>query len=122
MHHHGVVLGRACIQRLRRHDVIGQPPRRAHLMPGHDRVAAIPPDRIARDTQLARNRLRTPPAIRPLANRGDDLSFDHRYLRRWRYQIPSLKLHSTLLPKGVRINGARGSISLPLYSCQFFAR
>ena len=41
VHDHGVVLGHARIQRLRgRHDVLGQPPWRSHLLPGHDRVAA----------------------------------------------------------------------------------
>jgi hypothetical protein len=95
MHHDGIVLGDARIQRLGlADDVLGQPSRRPELLSGHDRMPAIPPHRVSRDAQLARNRLRTPPATRQLANRGDDLSLDHRYLRCRRYQIPSLKLHS----------------------------
>ena len=118
MHDHRILLGRAGVERLCvSDDVVGQPPRRSHLLSRHDRVTAIPSHRVSRDAQLTRNRFRTPPAPRQLANRGDDFAFDHRYLRCRRYQIPSLKLHSPLL-WGVRINGARGSISLSLYNGQ----
>ena len=82
--------------------------------PGVDRLPQIPPHRIARDADLARNRLpahaatpparesRSPPRLRPPVP------------PRRRYQYLPLELHSTLL-RGVRISVARGSISLSLY-------
>src|SRR5258708_3163717 len=66
-------------------------------------------------TRLPQGSLRAPSATRQPANRGDHVAFDHRYLRRRRYQIPSLLLHATS-SRGVRITVARGSISLSLYT------
>jgi hypothetical protein len=88
---------------------------RPNLSSSLHRLTSGAPHRVSRDAQLPRDCLRTPPAIRQLANRRDDLSLDHRYLRRRRYQISSLELHSTS-SRGVRISGARGSISLSLYT------
>src|SRR5262245_50125904 len=108
MHHNRILLGDAHIERLDlAHHVVGQAPRRAHLAARDDCRPAIPPHRVSRHAQLARNRLRTPPAVRQLMDRGDDLSLDHRYLRCRRYQIPSLKLHSTLL-RGSELMARRG--------------
>jgi hypothetical protein len=118
MDDHGIALGDTGVERLRlAHDILGEPPQRARLVPGDERRRpAIPVHGVSRHAELFRNRLGTPAATRQLANRGDDLSLDHRYLRCRRYQIPSLELHSTTSLRGVRINGARGSISLSLYN------
>jgi hypothetical protein len=74
--------------------------RRPDLHAGGDRLAQIAPHRIHRDADLAGNRLLPDAAIRQGANRGHHVAFDHRYLRRRRYQNASLELHSTLLRRG----------------------
>jgi hypothetical protein len=84
-------------------------------MPGGNRLSQIPANRIDRDADLAGNCLLANPATGQRPNRGHHLAFDHRHLRRRRYQHAPLKLHSPLL-RGVRISVVRGSISLSLYT------
>ena len=113
--------GLAAKQRLRRGHA--RPPTAAARSAAPARPAAhrrrtVPPDRVTRHAQLARNRLRAPPAIRQVANRGDQLAFDHRYLRRRRYQNSLAPAPFAPPPEGVRISVARGSISLSLYTSE----